>query len=72
MTIEEKYRIAVKTLQAISTRASVAERSPFRNEWTEAEAMRDMDRAAWKCLERIEESVLLPSYLKKRERSKKT
>lgn len=72
MTIEEKYRIAVETLQAISTRAKVARKSPYRNEWIEADAMRDMDRAAWECLKRLDEDVLLPSYTKKRERSENT
>lgn len=63
MNIEEKYKIAIETLQAISTRGTVAETDPYRNEWTEAAAMRDMDYAATKCLKRLGESVLLPSYI---------
>ena len=64
--LEEKYRIAVKALQAISTRGTVADRNPHLDEWIEADAKRDMDWAAKSCLERLGEEIFLPGYAKTR------
>ena len=64
--LEEKYRIAVKALQAISTRGTVADRNPHLDEWIEADAKRDMDWAAKSCLERLGEEIFLPGYAKAR------
>lgn len=66
MTLEEKYRRAIETLQAISTRAEVARKCGHWDELAESAAMRDMDYAAAKCLHILGEYTVLPSYLKKR------
>ena len=65
MTIEEKYRIAVETLQAITPRADVM-RKDFYNEWHESNAMYDMEKAAERCLARLGDSAFLPSYSKRK------
>lgn len=72
MSIEEKYQIALATLQAISTRAAVVWNDGRYTEWEESSAMQDMARAARYCLNRLGEESMLPSYLKKRERSKES
>ena len=57
MNTEEKYKFAVKVLQAIAQRSG-ANKYGF-NEWTESEAFRDCKRAAQKCLLRLNESLTL-------------
>lgn len=54
MTLEEKYRFAIMTLQAIAQR-----KADPPNEWTQAEAFIDCQIAAIKTLRELNEKITL-------------
>lgn len=53
MNIEEKYKFAIMTLQAI------AQRETDYNEWSQAEAFIDCQNAAIKTLRELDEKITL-------------
>ena len=66
-TIEEKYRLAVQCLQAISQRTGAEKVSgqTYCDEWTEARAFADCSMAAHNTLKRIGEPTQLPNRKRK-------
>ncbi len=60
-SIEEKYRLAIIALQAISQRSGESKKFGF-NEWTEACAFSDCREAARRCLKKLGEDLYLSNY----------
>jgi len=61
LTLEDKYKHAVLTLQAISQRTGAGDKHGWFDEWTQAGAFVDCRKAAHRCLKYIGEPTEMPN-----------